>query len=77
MVQLRKAIDLDPAKLEAVVGQYQLEPKQVLSISRFRNRLFARTTGRHPYAIYPESETVFFYGDADAQITIEKDPQGK
>lgn len=73
----RKAIELDTAKLEAVVGQYRLGPKVVLSISRFRNRLFAKTTGWHPYAIFPESETVFFYKDADAQITIEKDAQGK
>lgn len=75
--ETRKAIELDAAKLDAVVGQYRLGPKVVLSISRFRNRLFARTTGWHPYAIFPESETVFFYHDADAQITAERDAQGK
>jgi enterochelin esterase-like enzyme len=73
----RKAIELDVAKLELAVGQYQLEPYQVLSISRFRDRLFTKTKGQHPYAIFPSSETVFFYMDEDAQITILKDADGK
>src|SRR4051812_49317920 len=73
----RKAIELDAAKLDAVVGRYQLEPGHALTISRFRDRLFASTTGDPAFAIVPESETVCFCDAEDVRITFIKDERGK
>ena len=76
----RQSIDLDAATLDALVGKYQLAPQQILSIIRFRTRLFARMRDEKPFAICAESETAFFNNggeDPEVLITFEKDAQGR
>src|SRR4029079_1124856 len=75
--ETRKTIELDAAKIAAVIGRYQLEPNVELSISTFRGRLYAKTSGDPVYPIFAESETVFGYRVADARITLEKAARGK
>src|SRR5207244_4407686 len=57
--------------------QYELAPKVVLTLRRFRQRLTAQITGQPPYVVYPESETRFFWKVAPAQFTIQKDEKGQ
>lgn len=55
-------INLDPEVLRKYVGDYELNPHAVFTISISENgQLFAKQPGGEPLAIYPESETRFFF----------------
>lgn len=73
----RKAITLDPKVYDAYVGQYELAPGLIFTISKEENRLMAQLTGQPKFELFPESETKFFYIVVDAQITFVKDEAGK
>ena len=73
----RKAVKVNPKILETYVGQYQLAPKFIITISKKDSTLFAQATGQPKVEIFPESETEFFYKVVDAQITFVKDDNGK
>jgi CubicO group peptidase (beta-lactamase class C family) len=64
---------LDAAILDRYVGQYELAPGAVLTVTRKGDHLKAQLTGQGAYGIYPSSEKEFFYRVVDAQITFEVD----
>jgi CubicO group peptidase (beta-lactamase class C family) len=68
---------LDPAVFDSYVGQYQLAPAFVLTITRETNALFAQATGQSRLQIFPEGVRDFFYKAVDAQITFETDASGR
>ena len=59
------------------VGNYQLAPNFILTVTREANQLFVQATGQGKAEVFPESEKDFFYKVVDAQITFEADNQGK
>lgn len=59
------------------MGRYQLAPNFLLDVSRDGDHLFAQATGQGKAEIFPEAALEFFYKIVDAQITFEKDAQGK
>jgi len=73
----RKAIKVDPKIFDAYVGQYELEPNFIITITKENDLLFAEATGQAKVEIYPESETKFFMKMADVQITFMKDEKGE
>jgi serine-type D-Ala-D-Ala carboxypeptidase/endopeptidase len=73
----RAEVALEAAALEPLVGQYQLLPTFVLTITREGNRLFLQATGQPRFPIFAESETRFFLKVVDAQLTFVKDASGK
>ena len=73
----RKAIKLNGKLLDAYVGDYQLQPNVVLTLTRRGDRLFGRRTGGDQVEIFAESETEFFLKVADAQFTFVKDSAGR
>ena len=73
----RKEIALEPALLDAVVGEYQLAPTFVLLVVKDGNRLFGQATGQPRFQLHPEAETEFFLLEADVQISFVKDTAGK
>ena len=73
---LRRAVPVEPAKLERFVGRYPLQRDFVLTVTQQDGRLMARATGQDAFEIYPESDTRFFYRVVDAQITFEVAPDG-
>jgi uncharacterized protein YneR len=73
----RVAVKVDPKIYTAYVGDYELQPGAVLTISKEENRLMAQLTGQQKFELFPESETKFFYEVVDAQISFKKDAQGK
>ncbi|MFH7028714.1 MAG: DUF3471 domain-containing protein [Heteroscytonema crispum UTEX LB 1556] len=75
--QERTAIKIDPKISDAYVGQYELAPKFIITITKENNRIFAQVTGQSKLEIYPESETKYFYNVIDAQITFVKNEQGE
>ncbi|BAZ23557.1 hypothetical protein NIES4073_44460 [Kalymmatonema gypsitolerans NIES-4073] len=73
----RIAIEVDPKIYDAYVGQYELAPNFILTISKEDNRIFAQATGQPKFEIYPESDTKYFLTVVDAQITFVKDEKGE
>jgi len=72
-----KEVAVDPKLFDGYVGQYQLAPNFILTITREGDQLFAQATGQPKVQIYPESERDFFYKVVDAQITFETDSTGR
>jgi CubicO group peptidase (beta-lactamase class C family) len=72
-----KEIAVDPKIFDGYVGQYQLAPNFILTITRAGDQLFCQATGQPKFQIFPESERDFFYKVVDAQITFETDASGR
>ena len=72
----RQVAEVDPKIYDAYVGQYELAPNFIITITKEENRLSAQATGQDKVEIYPESETKFFYKVVDAQITFVKNDKG-
>jgi CubicO group peptidase (beta-lactamase class C family) len=73
----RTEVELTPGDLEPLVGDYQLAPNFVLSVTRDGNQLMSQATGQDQVPIFAESKTEFFLKVVDAQLTFRKDPSGK
>jgi hypothetical protein len=73
----RVAIKLDPKLYDAYIGQYQLGPILILTITKESDRLMAEVAGQPKIELFPESETKFFFKVVDAPVTFVKDEQGQ
>jgi serine-type D-Ala-D-Ala carboxypeptidase/endopeptidase len=73
----RKEVTLDAKTLENYVGEYQLAPSFVLTITHEGDGLFAQATGQGKLPIFAEGPREFFYKAVDAQITFETDATGR
>lgn len=73
----RQAIALDPAIYDAYVGQYELEPGWVMTVTKESSRIFMQWTGQGRVEMFPESSTKFFVKVIDAQRTFVVDETGK
>jgi CubicO group peptidase (beta-lactamase class C family) len=73
----RQAIALNPTVYQAYVGDYELTPEVVLTVTTEAERIFAQLTGQQRVEIFPESATEFFLKVVDAQLTFEIDETGK
>lgn len=69
----QKQVKVSSDKIEDFVGFYELQPGIVLHITQKDDALFAQITGQQKFAIYPSSETSFFYKVADARIEFQFD----
>ena len=72
-----KQIAVDPKVFDGYVGQYQLAPSFILTITRDGAQLFVQATGQPKLEIFPENEREYFLKVVDAQITFETDSQGR
>jgi D-alanyl-D-alanine carboxypeptidase len=66
----RQEIQLTPAELDRVVGDYELQPGFVLSVRREGVKLTAQATGQSALELFAESPTKFFLKAVDAQIAF-------
>ena len=73
---VRTVAKVDPKIYEGYVGQYQLTPAFILTVTRDGDRLMAHATGQLKLEVFPESDTKFFYKAVDAQITFVRDDSG-
>ena len=72
----RRAISLDPKILDQYVGQYELMPGQVMTITRDGEKLSAQLPGQPKLEILPETETQFFVREVPAEFEFLKDEMG-
>jgi CubicO group peptidase (beta-lactamase class C family) len=70
------AIKLDPKIYDAYVGQYELSPNFIITISREGDGLHAQATGQGKFEVFPVTETKFFYKVVDAQIMFNRSDAG-
>jgi hypothetical protein len=71
-----KEIKIDAKSLDAFVGEYELKPKQILTITKRDDNLFAQVTGQGRFPLAPESDTKFFARAEEATIAFIKDDKG-
>jgi CubicO group peptidase (beta-lactamase class C family) len=76
MPVVRTEVPIDPSVFDAYVGEYQLAPTFILTVTREGDRFITQATGQGKLEIFPESETKFFLRAVDAQITFVKDASG-
>ncbi|HVG33001.1 MAG TPA: serine hydrolase [Pyrinomonadaceae bacterium] len=67
---------VDPKTLDAYVGQYEIAPNFILTVTKEEDRLISQATGQPRAELFPESENKFFLKDADAQFTFVRDEKG-
>ena len=70
-------IDVDTRILDTYVGEYELGPNFILTITRDKNQLITQATGQGKIEIFAESETKFFVKVMDAQLEFVKNAVGK
>lgn len=71
-----KEVKVDPKIYDAYVGEYQLAPGFILTVTREGDRLITQATGQGKVEVFPSSETEFFLKVTDAQLTFVKGPSG-
>ncbi len=70
-------IQLDPKVYDSYVGQYELRPVGLLTITREDSKLFAQLPNDPNVEIYPEAENKFFLKVRDMQLTFVRDHTGQ
>ncbi len=70
-------IAVKPEILAEYAGSYAIVPQFKLVVTVERGRLMVQATGQPKFPVYPRSETQFFYKVVDAQLTFERDAEGK
>ncbi len=72
-----KEAKVDSSGFDAYVGDYQVTPNLVLTISKDGDKLFGQLTGQGKLAVEPVSDTQFTMPEVKANISFEKDPAGQ
>lgn len=71
------ALSLSPAVLNQYVGNYELAPSVLMSITTQGNQIFAQLTGQAQFEIFAEKEGTFFFKVVEAQLVFNKSDDGK
>jgi hypothetical protein len=70
-------VKVAPEILERYVGQSQLVPGFILTVTRKEGELFVGATGQPTFQVYPKSEREWFYKVVEATLTFAVDDAGK
>jgi hypothetical protein len=74
----RQAARVDPKIYDAYVGEYELGPGLIFTVTRDGDRLMTRASGMPDrIELLPESETTFFYRGSNGSVIFHKDTTGK
>jgi D-alanyl-D-alanine-carboxypeptidase/D-alanyl-D-alanine-endopeptidase len=65
-----RQITLDTKTYDRYVGQYQLGPNAIMTMTRDGDRFYSQLTNQPKVEIFPESESKFFLKVVDAQLTF-------
>lgn len=72
-----KEVKVDSSGFDAYVGEYQINPRITLTITKEGDKLFGQLTGQGKLAVESVSDRQFTIPEVKANITFEKDPAGK
>lgn len=74
----RQAARVDPKIYDSYLGEYELGPGLIFTVTREGDRLLTQTSGLpDKIELLPESETTFFYRGANGSVIFDKDTTGK
>lgn len=73
----RVVVKVDPKIYDAYVGEYELAPGFVFTVTREGDHLMMQATGQGKTELFPTSETNFFPKVVRADITFVKDAAGR
>ena len=76
-IPLHAEIKLTQEILSRYIGDYELMPGFILTITVEGDRIFTQATGQNKVEIYPESETRFFLKVVEATLDFVVDESGK
>lgn len=77
LAKARPTVTVSQQLLDGYVGEYELAPGAVLTVTRQDDRLFAQLTGQPRFRLYAESESKFFLRVVDAQVSFNRAAGGK
>ncbi|MEN8155071.1 MAG: DUF3471 domain-containing protein, partial [Acidobacteriota bacterium] len=69
----KKVYKIDPDILNDYIGEYELKPNFIFTITKENSNLYCQLTGQEKFIIYPESESVFFLKEVKAKISFIRD----
>lgn len=73
----RKSIVLPAEKFDRLVGDYQLAPNFVLTVSREGDKYLTQATGQGKLEVFAENETLLFAKAIAAELKFQQDAEGK
>ena len=73
----RTVINLNSKIYDAYIGQYELAPNVVISVTKEGEKLMSQTTGQPKMELLPESEIEFFIKGFTAQFVFVRDETGQ
>ncbi len=71
-----KQMSVDKKIYKTLVGDYELEPGFILSITTDGTNIYSQATAQDKFEIYPEKENFYFLKVVDAQLEFNKDDSG-
>lgn len=77
VASLTKQVEIADEILESYLGNFELFPGFVLTISKEGNQMKAQATGQPQLDIFPNTATEFYLKAVNAQITFHPDDEGK
>jgi len=75
--KIRTSIKVDSKVYDVYVGEYELAPNFIITVTKEDNHLFAQATGQPKFELYPESEVKFYLKMVNAQIIFVKNYKGE
>lgn len=72
-----EAVHVPIETLDEYAGRYELAPGFQFTIRRDGEKLMAQLTGQPEFEVYAETQERFFYTVVEANITFERDDEGK
>lgn len=75
-LESHRAIASDPTVYEHYVGEYEMAPNVVITVTKEENKLICRALGRPQVELIPEDKSKFFVKEYDAQITFAENNAG-
>ncbi len=75
--KIRTFIFVSEQVLDEYVGEYELAPKVIFTITRSKEKLFAQLTGQQRFRVFPETENKFYLNVVPAQLTFNRKAEGK
>jgi hypothetical protein len=76
-IPVKKELKVPEAVLDTYIGNYQIAPGFIISVTREGDKMFTQGTGQSKVEIFAETETRFFLKVVDAQLEFVKDETGK
>ncbi len=76
-IEVKEEVAVDENKLEKFVGDYEIAPNFILSITLENGVLMSQATNQAKVQLYAESETKFFLKVVDAQVEFFEGEDGK